>query len=112
MVVLMAWSKVVASRGQGSGRALIVARLIVVVRGTAAAGVEFLVTFVAVAWGKGFWGWSRQRWWYARSSGSGVRGWDEWCAIGWCSWPRSDICEELVGRSQCLVRELGLGETG
>ena len=87
MVVLVAWLKVVASRGQGSG----LARLIVGVRGTAATGVEFLVTLMAVVWGKGFRAWSGQRWWHARSSGSGGRGWDEWCAIGWCSWPRSDI---------------------
>ena len=61
MVVLVAWSKVVASRGHGSGRAQIVARLIVGVRGTAATGVEFFVALMAVAWGKGFWGWSGQR---------------------------------------------------
>ena len=92
MVVLVAWSKVVASRGEGSGRAPIVARLIVGVRGTAATGVEFLGTLMAVAWSKGFSGWPGQRWWYARSSGSGGRDWDEWCAIVWCSWLRSDMC--------------------
>ena len=68
----MAWSKVVASRGQESGRALIVARLIVGVRGTAASGVEFLGTLMAVAWCKGFLVWPGQRWWYSRHSGSGV----------------------------------------
>ena len=50
----MAWSKVVAFRGLGSGRALIEAKLIVGVRGTAATGVGFLVTLMVMAWGKGF----------------------------------------------------------
>ena len=44
MAVLVAWSKVVAFRGLGSGLALIVARLIVGVHSTAATGVGFLVT--------------------------------------------------------------------
>ena len=39
MVVLVAWLKVVAFRVLGSGRALIVAELIVGVRGTVATGV-------------------------------------------------------------------------
>ena len=42
--------------GTGSGRALIVGRLIVGVRGTFATGVEFLGTLMAVAWSKGFLG--------------------------------------------------------
>ena len=53
MAVLVVWSKMVAFRGLGSGLALIVARLIVGVHGTAVTGVEFLGTLMAVAWGKG-----------------------------------------------------------
>ena len=52
MVVLVAWSKVVAFRGLGSGLALIVATLTVGVRDTA--GVWFLVTLMVMAWSKGF----------------------------------------------------------
>ena len=55
MVVLVAWSTVIELRGLGSGRALIVAKLIVGARGTAATGVEFLGILMAVAWGKGSW---------------------------------------------------------
>ena len=53
------------------------------------------------------------------------RGWDEKCEMGGCSRSRSDVCvdwesheqqkamvgEEMVGRGQCLVRELDM-ETG
>ena len=56
MEVLVAWSKVVAFRVLGSGRAPIVARLIVGVRGTVATGVELLGTSMGVAWSKGFFG--------------------------------------------------------
>ena len=52
MVVLVAWSRVVAFRVLRSGRVLIVAKLIVGVRDTVAAGVEFLGTLMGVAWGK------------------------------------------------------------
>ena len=44
----------VAFRRLENGRALIVAKLIVGAHGTAATGVEFLGTLLAVAWGKGF----------------------------------------------------------
>ena len=81
----MAWSKVVAFWGLGSGLALIVARLIVGVHGTAATGVGFLGTLMVMAWGKGlFWSWSRRK--GVGLQGQGVGGWDEWCEIGWCSW--------------------------
>ena len=53
MEVLVAWSKVVAFRVLGSGRALIVATLIVGARGTVATGLEFLGTLMGVAWSKG-----------------------------------------------------------
>ena len=46
--VLVAWSKVVAFRGLGSGLALIVARLIVGAHGTAATGVGFLGTLMVM----------------------------------------------------------------
>ena len=52
MVVLVARSKVVAFRVLGSGRAQIVARLIVGVRVTVSTGVEFLGTLMGVAWSK------------------------------------------------------------
>ena len=48
MAVLVAWW------GLENGPALIVAKLVVGARGTAAAGVEFLGTLMAVAWSKGF----------------------------------------------------------
>ena len=80
MVVLVAWSKVVAFQVLGSGRVLIVAKVIVGVRGTVASGVEFLGTLMGVL--------VRAKVDGARLSGSGGRGWDEWCEIGWCSWPR------------------------
>ena len=53
MEVLVAWSKVVAFWGLGSGLALIVARLIVGVHGTTATGVGFLGTLMVMAWSKG-----------------------------------------------------------
>ena len=54
MEVLVAWSKVVAFRGLESGRALIVAKLIVEVHGTVVTAVEFLGNLMAMEWGKGF----------------------------------------------------------
>ena len=54
MAVLVAWSKVVAFWRLVNGRALTVAKLIVGARGTAATGVDFLTTVMAVGWGKGF----------------------------------------------------------
>ena len=48
--------KVVAFKGLGSELAVIVARLIVGVHGTAAAGVGFLGTLMVIAWCKGFCG--------------------------------------------------------
>ena len=56
MEVLVVWSKVVAFRGLVSGLALIVARLIVGVHGTAAAGVWFLGTLMVMEWCRFFFG--------------------------------------------------------
>ena len=55
----------------GSGRARIVVRPIVGVRGIVATGVEFLGTLMGVAWARSIWCWSRQRW--RRAGMSGVR---------------------------------------
>ena len=98
MAVLVAWSKVVAFQGLGSGLALIVARLIVGAHGAAVTGVGFLVTW---QWrgARTLWSWSRQRRWSSESRGWGG---DEWCAIGWCSWARSDIC--VGGKSHAQER--------
>ena len=52
MVVLLAWSRVVAFLVLGSGRAQIVVRPTVGVRSIVAAGVEFLGTLMGVPWGK------------------------------------------------------------
>ena len=52
VVVLVTWLKVVAFRVLGSGRAQIVARLVVGVRGIVAAGVDFIGTLMGVARGK------------------------------------------------------------
>ena len=102
VVVLVAWSKVVAFRGLGSGRALIVARLIVGVRGTAA-GVGFLGTLMAVAWGRGFLGLVPAKVVVCQAFRVRGRGWDEWCEIGRCSWPRSDVC--VGGESHAQERQ-------
>ena len=53
MVVLVAWSRVVAFRVLGNGRAPIAARLIVGVRGIVAAGEEFQAGHFGAGPGKG-----------------------------------------------------------
>ena len=90
MVVLVAWSKVVAFRALKSGRALIVAKLIVGVRGTVAAGVEFLGTLMAVAWDKVILMLVQAKVEVCQASRGW--GWNEWCESGRNSWSRSGFC--------------------
>ena len=90
----------------GNGRALTVVKLIVGARSTAATGVE-LPRYYFDGTGMG------QRTSFGAGLGKGggvpglqgqeVWGWDEWCEIGGCSWPRP--VENFDGKSHAQERQ-------
>ena len=111
------------SGGLGSGLALIVARLIVGVHGTAATGVGFLGTLMVMEWGRVFFGVgpSKGVGLQGQGVGAGMSGVRLVGALGrdetYVSAEISRTGEVMVGegmvlRDQCPVRELEMGETG